>query len=75
MATAHVQQHAFGAAYYALKAVAATDREQAEVVAGAEREWQAERLPEHLRQEVLKRVVIKTRTTGIFITVIKDEDF
>ncbi|MGW5277646.1 putative immunity protein [Streptomyces sp. NPDC004044] len=50
VATAHVPQHAFGAAYYALEALAATDREQAEVVAGAEREWQAQQLPERLRQ-------------------------
>ncbi|MFI6729839.1 hypothetical protein NRF20_43230 [Streptomyces sp. R-74717] len=75
VATAHVPQHAFGGSYYALKSLAATDREQAETLATTEREWQAQQLPEDLEQEFLRRVVIETRRTGIFVTVRKDEDF
>jgi hypothetical protein len=75
VATTHVPQHAFGGSYYALKALAASDREQTETVATTEREWQAQQLPEDLKQEFLKRVVIETRRTGIVVTVQKDEDF
>ncbi len=58
VATAHVPQHAFGAAYYALKAVAAADPAGAEAKTAKERNWQARRLPNSLRQEVLSRIVI-----------------
>ncbi|MEU7648069.1 putative immunity protein [Streptomyces huasconensis] len=75
VATAHVPQHAFGGSYYALKALAASDREHAEAVAAAEREWQAQQLPEYLKEEFLIRVVIEMRRTGIFVTVRKDGDF
>src|SRR5262245_21271125 len=40
VAAAHVPQHAFGGAYYALKAVAAADPAQAEAKAARERRWQ-----------------------------------
>ncbi|MFD4832069.1 hypothetical protein ACFWPV_19780 [Streptomyces uncialis] len=40
-----------------------------------EREWQAQQLPEDLKQEFLERVVIEERRTGIFVTVRKDENF
>jgi hypothetical protein len=66
VATAHVPQHAFGAAYYALKAVAATGGD----VAG-ERDWQSERLPENLREEVMSRIVVQ----GISVTLRKGEGF
>jgi hypothetical protein len=49
VATAHVPQHAFGAAYYALK-VAAIDPDNAEVKIAKERDWQSRRLPKKLRQ-------------------------
>jgi hypothetical protein len=75
VATAHVPQHAFGGSLYALKAVVAADRGQAEAVATTEREWQARRLPEELKQEFLDRVIIEPRRTGIFITVRKDDNF
>ena len=68
--TAHVPQHAFGAAYYALKAVAATGGD----VAG-EREWQAERLPEGLREEIMGRIVIQKRGDGVSIKIRKGEGF
>ena len=50
VATAHVPQHAFGAAYYALKVVAAADPDNAEVKIAKERNWQSRRLPKNLRQ-------------------------
>jgi len=51
VATAHVPQHAFGAAYYALKVVAAADPADAEVKVAKELNWQSRRLPKNLRQE------------------------
>ena len=50
VATAHVPQHAFGAAYYALKAVAAANSAKAEVKIAKEFDWQSRRLPKKLRQ-------------------------
>lgn len=75
VATAHVPQHAFGGAYYALKAIAADDLANAEVKVAEERHWQAEHMPTKLRQEYLKRVIVQKRSNGIFITVQKDKDF
>ena len=50
VATAHVPQHAFGAAYYALKVVAAANSANAEVKIAKELNWQSRRLPKNLRQ-------------------------
>ncbi|MDI6719053.1 MAG: hypothetical protein QMD46_05520 [Methanomicrobiales archaeon] len=75
VATAHVTQHAFGGAYYALKAVAATNPGDAEVAVDRERDWQSRHLPEDLRQEFLARVIIQKRPDGIFIKIEKDGDF
>lgn len=50
VATAHVPQHAFGAAYYALKAVAAANPAFAEVKIAKELNRQSRRLPKNLRQ-------------------------
>jgi len=52
VATAHVPQHAFGGAYYALKAIAAADPAHAENNVAKERNWQARHIPARLRQEV-----------------------
>ncbi len=75
VATAHVPQHAFGGAYYALKAIAAADPVQAEDRVAQEHAWQVAQVPTKLRQEVLQRVVIQKRGKKLFITVQKDEDF
>lgn len=75
VATAHVPQHAFGGAYYALKAIAAADPAQAEVKVTEEHHWQVEHSPTQLRPEVLKRVIVQKRGDGIFITIQKDKDF
>ncbi len=75
VATAHVPQHAFGGAYYALKAIASADSVNAEVNVAKERDWQAGRLLEHLRQEFLKVVVTQKRGGRIAVKVQKGEDF
>lgn len=75
VATAHVPQHAFGSAYYALKAFAAADPAHAEVNVAKEHKWQLRHIPAKLRQEVLRRVVVEKRNDGIFIKVQKDKDF
>ena len=71
VATAHVPQHAYGAAYYALKAVTAAN--PADVA--REREWQAARLPEGLREEIMERIIIQRRGSGVFIKLRKGEGF
>jgi hypothetical protein len=73
--TAHVPQHAFGSAYYALKAIAAADPAQAEVKVVEERNWQVEHMSPPLRPEVLKRVIVQKRGDVIFINIQKDKDF
>ena len=75
VATAHVPQHAFGGAYYALKAIAAADPAHAEAKVAKEHHWQARHIPTRLRQEILKRVIVQKRGDGIFIKIQKDKDF
>lgn len=65
VATAHVPQHAYGAAYYALKAVVAADAANAVANVIREREWQAGRLPEGLREDIMERIVVLERGGGI----------
>jgi hypothetical protein len=69
VATAHVPQHAYGAAYYALKAVAAAEPTGVAARVGAEREWQSKRLPERLREEIMTRIVVLERGRGVFVRV------
>lgn len=75
VATAHVPQHAYGGAYYALKAVAAADPANAVANVAAEREWQAERLPEGLREEIMGRIVVVERGSGVLVKLRKGEGF
>jgi hypothetical protein len=75
VATAHVAQHAFGAAYYALKALAAHDPANAEVKITKERDWQSRRLPRNLRQAFLNRVVVQKDGHGISIKTRKRTGF
>ena len=75
VATAHVSQHAFGAAYYALRAVVASDPVNAEAKTAEERSWQSRHLPKNLSQEILNKITIQKRGDGIFITIQKDKDF
>lgn len=75
VATAHVPQHAFGGAYYALKAIAAADPAHAEDNVAREHKWQVAHIPAKLRQEVIKRVIVQKRGDRFFIKVQKDKDF
>lgn len=50
VAAAHVPQHAFGAAYYALKAFAAANPVNSEAKIAKELNWQSQHLPKKLRQ-------------------------
>lgn len=75
VATAHVPQHAYGGAYYALKAVAAADPANAVANVTAEREWQAGRLPEGLREEIMGRIVVEGRGSGVVVRLRKGEGF
>ena len=50
VATAHVPTHAFGASYYALKAVAAANPADARAKIARELAWQSRHLPEKLRR-------------------------
>lgn len=75
VATAHVSQHAFGAVYYALKAVAVSDPLNAEAKIAKEFKWQAKHINKKLRQEVLDKIIIEKRKDKIFIKIQKDKDF
>ena len=75
VATAHVPQHAYGAAYYALKAIVANDPNDAAVNVDKEFNWQSNHLPENLRKKVLKRIIIQKTKKGIKIKIQKDKDF
>lgn len=75
VATAHVPQHAYGSAYYALKAVAAADPANAEVRLAEELNWITEHLAENLRQEILGRIIIQKRGYQFFIKIQKGRDF
>ncbi|HET9906025.1 MAG TPA: hypothetical protein VFQ23_05280 [Anaerolineales bacterium] len=75
VATAHVAQHGYGGALYALKAIAAKDPANAERNVAEERDWQARHLPKHLREEIMSRIVVEKRRKGIFVKLIKDENY
>ena len=74
VATAHVPQHAFGAAYYALKAVAVSDSIDVEEKIAEERSWITRHLPENLREE-LSRITVEKRGDHFFVKLKKDKDF
>ena len=75
VATAHVPQHAYGGAYYALKAIIADRPDDAERLVAEELGRQRERLPEHLRDEIMARIVVERRAKGLFLTIDKGGDF
>jgi len=75
VATAHVPQHALGSAYYALKAVAAADPANAGEKIAEEREWQLRRLPDHLREDMGKRIIIQECDDRILVRIEKGRDF
>ena len=75
VATAHVPQHAYGGAYYALKAIAAIDPANAEVNIAKERSWQSRQLPKHLRQQIMERLIVQRKGNKMNIKIQKGEGF
>nr|WP_276522341.1 hypothetical protein [Kallotenue papyrolyticum] len=72
--TAHVAQHAYGAALYALKAIAASNPVQTEVRLQEERNWQSQHLPGNL-EDVMERIIIQKKGKRIVIKILKGEGF
>jgi len=75
VATAHVPQHAYGAAYYAFKAFAAADPANAQASVTREYEWQTRQIPEHLREEMMAGIIIRSNPRGVSITIDRKGDF
>lgn len=75
VATAHVSQHAYGGAYYALKAIVAANPDHAKTKVRREKDWQSKHLPEHLRAEIMNRILVEKRGNKILIKLKKDKDF
>jgi hypothetical protein len=75
VATAHVAQHACGAAYYALKALAARHPENAAQKVAEELDWQSRRLPPHLRAGVIDRLIVQQQGSRITIKIRKGSGF
>ena len=75
VAAAHVPQHAYGGAYYALKAIAAIDPANAGVKIAKEHTWQSRRLPDSLRQEIMKRIMVQKKGNRIVIKIQKGKGF
>jgi hypothetical protein len=73
--TAHVPQHAYGAALYALKAIAAGDPEKAVARIARERAWQSAQLPPKLRTHIMSRIVVRRTRATVHITLNKDPGF
>ncbi len=75
VATAHVPQHAYGSALYALKAILANDPLNAEHQLAEELKWQAQHLPESLRQEIMDRLSVQKKGKSLSIKLQKGEGF
>ena len=75
VATAHVPQHAYGGSFYALKAIAAANPQAVQEKVANELEWQRQALPEHLRQEIMRRIIVDSGKKKIQIFLDKSEGF
>ena len=75
VATAHVPQHAYGGAYYALKAIVAMDLANAEVNIAKERSWQSRRIPDNLREEIMNRLITQKKGNRIIVKIQKGKGF
>jgi len=74
-AVPHVPQHAYGGAYYALKAIIAANPAYIEAKLAKEYNWQSRHLPEHLRREIMERIVIIKKDNKIFVRIRKGKGF
>lgn len=75
VATAHVPQHAYGGAYYALKAVIAANPIDTEAKVIATYNWQKRHLAKHLREEIMSRIIVSKNKRGLSVKIQKDQDF
>jgi hypothetical protein len=75
VATAHVPQHAYGGAYYALRALAAANPTNQESAVKEELALESHNLPEHLRSEIMKRFVITVKNGNVKISLRKGSGF
>jgi hypothetical protein len=75
VAAAHVPQHAYGGAYYALRAVASSSQEGGLTRVQAELDWQTSQLPAHLRDQLSKHFTIREERSAIKVTITKGPDF
>ena len=75
VATAHVTQHAYGGAYYALRALIADCPSESSALVNSELAWQSARLPDHLRHEIMSRIRVEMRPNGPFVTIQKGPGF
>ena len=75
VATAHVAQHAYGASYYALKAIVVANPNNAKKMVDDELKWQTKILPKHLRKEIMSRIIIDDKKTKIKISIDKSDGF
>ena len=58
-----------------LKAIAANDPTNAEVRIAEEHSWQSQHLPEHLRQEIMERIIIQKKGKRIVVKIQKGDGF
>lgn len=75
VAVPHVPQHAYGGAYYALKAIIAANPAHIEAKLAKEYNWQSRHLPEHLRREIMERIVTIKKDNKIFVRIRKGKGF
>jgi hypothetical protein len=75
VATAHVPQHAFGAAYYALRAVAEACPTDAISRVAQERDWQLRDIAENLREQAANSVMVRATRNRVDIKLDKGKDF
>jgi hypothetical protein len=73
--TPHVPQHAYGSALYALKAIVEANPESAAAKATKEWNWQARRLDERLRDEIMNRILVLEEKRGVRIKIDKGKGF
>ncbi len=71
VATAHVSQHAYGGAYYALKATLEIDSDKVAKTYN----WQSKHLHKSLRKEIMDRIIIVRNNREISIKIQKGEGF
>jgi hypothetical protein len=70
-----VPQHAYGAAYYALRAVAGCEATDRLTKVQDELDWQSHGLPAHLRDEIMSHLRVHAESGSVKVTLTKGPDF